>query len=76
MAKDKIIFETENTEYARDPDSMGLINTNVAAFRTYKQKRDRAKQQSSKAEQVHNDVEQVKTDMMEIKDLLHQLIRK
>ena len=34
MAKDKIIFETENTEYARDPDSMGLINTNVAAFRT------------------------------------------
>ena len=76
MAEDRTIYETENPEFARDPDSMGLINTNVAAYRTYRQKRDRAKQQSSKAEQVHDDVEQLKTDMMEIKDLLHQLIRK
>lgn len=54
----------------RDEVSSALINTNVAAYKAYKQQR----QQAASVDQLQGEIQNLKSELGDIKQLLGQLI--
>jgi len=68
MAK-KILIETEDQRFLRDPSNMALINNDAAAYAQYKAKRN----EKNKAATSCNEIDSLKQDMGEIKQMLRSL---
>lgn len=56
--------QVKNTEFVRDKESNALINTNVNAFKLYKQQRE-----------SRLTVESLKTEVDELKALVRELLK-
>lgn len=54
----------KNTEYVRDKESNALINTNINAFKLYKQQRE-----------SRLTVEELKNEVEELKEMVRQLLK-
>jgi len=67
--KKKILIETEDQKFLRDPSSMALINNDVAAYAQYKEQRKRAQRIDS----LGQELDDLKNDMSEIKSMLRAL---
>jgi hypothetical protein len=65
----KVLIETEDQRFLRDPSSMALINNDVAAYAQYKQKR----QQHKQVDNLTKELDDLKNDMSEIKSMLTTL---
>lgn len=68
MAK-KILIETEDQRFLRDPSNMALINNDAAAYAQYKAKRN----EKNKVANICNEIDSLKQDMGEIKQMLRSL---
>jgi hypothetical protein len=65
------LIPTEDLNFARDPGSNAVINTNVNAYKMYKQQREVARN----TDHLAQDVESLKSELGEIKTLLTQLLQ-
>ena len=65
------LIPTEDLNFARDPGSNAVINTNVSAYALYKQQREGAKN----TDRLSAEVETLKTELDEIKSLLKQVLQ-
>ena len=69
MSNKKVLIETEDQRFLRDPSNMALINNDKAAYSQYKEQRKKSKRVDS----LCNELDSLKSDMSEIKDMLHNL---
>lgn len=69
MSNKKVLIETEDQRFLRDPSNMALINNDVAAYSQYKEQRKKSKRIDS----LSNELDSLKNDMGEIKDMLRNL---
>lgn len=58
------LVQTNNPDFSRDADSNAVINTNVTAFKLYKQQRN-----------SRNTIESLRSEVDELKALVHELIK-
>lgn len=65
------LIPTEDLNFSRDPGSNAVINTNVNAYKMYKQQREGIKS----TERLAQDVEDLKSELGEIKNLLKQVLQ-
>ena len=61
----------EGTDFIRDELNNALINTNVSAFKLYKQQRHTLNAQSAQEVEISN----LKNELTQMKNLLQELIR-
>lgn len=67
-----MLIKTEQPGFLRDERNSAIINTDVEAYKTYKQIRD----ERIKNLKLSQDVDMLKNDIGEIKDLLRALLAK
>lgn len=67
-----MLQKTNNPDFYRDESSHALINTNVTAYRLYKEKRDSDKNVSELSQKVN----QLTSELGDIKALLKELLEK
>lgn len=65
------LIPTEDLNFARDPGSNAVINTNINAYKMYKQQREGMKN----TDRLTQDVEVLKSELGEIKNLLKQVLQ-
>lgn len=65
-----MLKKTDDTSFMRDESNQALINTNVAAYKAFKQQR----QQVTEFSKLQDDVHTLKSELGDIKQLLGQLI--
>lgn len=65
----KILIETEDQRFLRDPSNMALINNDAAAYEQYKARRN----EKNKVTMICNEIDSLKQDMGEIKQMLRSL---
>lgn len=65
-----MLIKTNDANYVKDTDSNAVINTNVLAYKMYKQNRN----QSLTLNQVTDDLNSLKKELDETKKLLGQLL--
>lgn len=65
------MIETDDKDFARDPNSLALVNTNVGEFNQYKQNRKQARELSS----VQEDIGSLKDEIQELKKLILSMSR-
>ncbi len=58
------LVQTNNPDFSRDTDSNAVINTNVTAYKLYKQQRN-----------SRNTIEGLRNEVDELKALVHELIK-
>lgn len=69
MSNKKVLIETEDQRFLRDPSNMALINNDVAAYSQYKEQRKKSK----RIDNLCNELDSLKSDMGELKDMLRNL---
>jgi hypothetical protein len=65
------MIRTDDPNFARDESTNALINTNVNAFKLYKQQRDNMAAQS----QSEQEISELKQKLLEMDALIKNLIR-
>jgi hypothetical protein len=67
-----MLTRTSDPNFFRDESNSALINTNVSAYRLYKQRRDGDKTIAS----LNDDVNHLKSEVTELKKLIKELLEK
>lgn len=66
-----MIVQTEDSNFKRDTSTGAVINTNVTAFKLYKQQRG----SFQRAEQMEREIETLRGEIGELKQLIGQLVQ-
>lgn len=65
------MIKTDDKNFARDPNSLALINTNVSEFNQHKQNRRQAREIAA----VQEDIGSLKDEIQELKKLILSMSR-
>jgi len=69
-----MLVKTEEYNYARDTDSMALINMDRSAKEEYLTKRKLLTTQRMEISRINNEIHELKNDISEIKSMLLQIL--
>ena len=65
-----------NSDYIRDPENNGIINTNKSEYDQYISRRNAKKDEDKKFKIMEDDLSRLKNDIDEIKSLLSAILNK
>lgn len=65
------MIKTNDIDFVKDPTNSAVINTNITAYKLYKQQRDSTRT----IESMSNELDSLRGELGEIKQLLGQLIK-